>query len=96
MKFEWDPQKAALNEKSHGISFEEAKQLFLSGAPVLEIYDVEHSYAEDRYKSIGPINRGVVVVIWTERVDDTIRIVSAWFASKAEEESYWDYLEGRL
>ena len=54
MRFEWDPDKAARNERFHRVSFDEATELFTTGAPVLEIYDVEHSIDEDRFKSIGP------------------------------------------
>jgi len=65
--------------------------LFTTEAPVLEVYDVDHSVTEDRFKSIGPIRRGLVV--WTERSDDLIRIISAWWATKPEEELYAEYLE---
>ncbi len=65
MRFEWDTEKAARNERLHGVSFEEARELFTTEAPVLEVYDVEHSDAEDRFKSIGPIHRGLVLVVWS-------------------------------
>jgi len=57
------------------------------------VYDVEHSVTEDRFKSIGPIRRGLVLVVWTERTDDLVRIISAWWATKTEEELYAEYLE---
>ena len=93
MRFEWDPDKAARNEREHGVSFEEAKELFDADATVLEVYDAEHSDAEDRYKSIGPIQRGLVLVVWTERFDDSIRIISAWWATKPEQELYREFVE---
>jgi uncharacterized DUF497 family protein len=93
VRFEWDPEKAARNHRVHGVSFEEACELFTIDAPVLEVYDVEHSMAEDRFKSIGPIRRGLVLVVWTERSDDLVRIISAWWATKAEEQLYAEYLE---
>jgi hypothetical protein len=55
VRFEWDPDKAAQNERLHGVSFEEACELFTTDLPVLEVYDVDHSETEDRFKSIGPI-----------------------------------------
>lgn len=67
--------------------------MFTTDAPVLEIYDVIHSEVEDRFKSIGPIKRGLVLVVWTERVDDVVRIISAWWATKAEQQLYLEYLE---
>ena len=93
MRFEWDPDKAARNAAEHGVTFEEAKAVFESNLPVLEIYDVEHSDDEDRFKTIGPVPRGLVLVIWTERAEDVVRIVSAWWATKAEREMYEEFLE---
>jgi uncharacterized protein len=93
MRFEWDPVKAARNEQVHGVSFDEATELFTTDQPVLEVYDVDHSTTEDRFKSIGPVRRGLVLVIWTERADDVIRIVSAWWATKREAELYRHYVE---
>jgi uncharacterized protein len=93
MRFEWDPEKAARNEQVHGVSFDEATELFTTNQPVLEVYDADHSTTEDRFKSIGPVRRGLVLVIWTERADDVIRIVSAWPATKREAELYRHYVE---
>ena len=93
MRFQWDPDKAARNERLHGVSFEEACELFTTDAPVLEVYDVGHSQTEDRFKSIGPIRRGLVLVVWTEREDDVVRIISAWWATRAEQELYAEYVE---
>lgn len=93
MRFEWSPEKAARNERLHGVTFEEATELFTTEAEVLEIFDVEHSDTEDRFKSIGPIRRGLVLVVWTERAEDVIRIVSAWWATKSEEKAYRDFLK---
>ena len=63
MRFEWDEDKDQGNQVKHGVSFSEAQQLFRSGVDYLEIFDVEHSEAEDRFIAIGPIERGVVVVV---------------------------------
>lgn len=93
MRFEWDREKAARNERLHGVSFEEATELFTTEADVLEIFDVERSDTEDRFKSIGPIRRGLVLVVWTERAEDVIRIVSAWWATTSEERAYREFLE---
>lgn len=44
-------------------------------------------------KSIGPIRRGLILVVWTERSEDLIRIVSAWWATKVEQRLYREFLE---
>ena len=70
--------------------------MFESGESYLEIFDTEHSDYEDRFIAIGPIERGVVVVVFTERDEDVIRIIGARIASKREEVLYLsetDYLK---
>jgi uncharacterized protein len=84
MRFEWDPAKDAANQAKHGLSFEEASGLFKTDTDYLEIYDEEHSDEEDRFIAIGPIRRGVIVVAYTERDDDVVRIVSARMATSGE------------
>ena len=65
MRFEWDPAKDKDNQAKHGLSFEEAAELFKASADYLEIYDEEHSDEEDRFIAMGPIRRGVIVVAYT-------------------------------
>lgn len=77
MRIVWDESKDRTNLKKHGISFREASKRFVSGTDYLEILDESHSDAEDRFIAIGPIQRGVVLVVWTEREEDTLRIISA-------------------
>ena len=91
--FEWDDAKDLSNQRKHGLSFAEARQLFESGADYLEIFDVEHSEFEDRFIAIGPIDRGLVVVVYTEREDDRIRIIGARLANKREQALYRSYMD---
>ena len=88
MLFEWDSKKDEANRDKHGLSFDEATELFTSGTDFLEIYDGDHSGEEDRFIAIGPIHAGLVVVVYTEPQDDTIRIVSARKATKKEVELF--------
>jgi uncharacterized DUF497 family protein len=89
-QFEWDPTKEKANRKKHGLSFHEAKELFTSGIDILEIYDEEHSDAEDRFIAIGTIRAGFIVVVYTEPHDEIIRIVSARKATKKEIQLFID------
>jgi uncharacterized DUF497 family protein len=93
MRFEWDPTKDRANQEKHGLSFNEASALFESDVDYLEIYDGTHSEDEERFIAIGPIDRGIVVVVYTERIDDVTRIISARPASKVEIERYRRHLE---
>lgn len=94
MRFEWDPAKAARNVSAHGITFGDATDLFAPGALVLEAYDAEHSDTEDRFQRIGMSRRGVLMVVYTERADDVIRIISARRADRAEQARYNLFLKG--
>ena len=47
-----------------------------------------HSDFEDRFIAIGPMARGIILVIWTEGDDEAIRIISARFATKREQRLY--------
>lgn len=92
MEFEWDDGKDLSNQRKHGLSFTEARWLFESGADYLEIFDTAHSEFEDRFVAIGPIDRGLVVVVYTEREDDLIRIIGARLANKREQALYRSYM----
>jgi hypothetical protein len=61
------------------------QQFFESGADYLEIFDEEHSEFEDRFIAIGPIDRGLVVVVYKEREEKVIRIIGACLATKREQ-----------
>ncbi|MCP3958331.1 MAG: BrnT family toxin [bacterium] len=88
MQFEWDESKNLANQRNHGLSFEEARQLFESGVDYLEIFDAEHSDDEDRFYAIGPIRRGIVLVVWVDRGEDIVRIISARMATRRESELF--------
>ena len=91
MLFEWDPAKGSVNKAKHDISFEEASELFSGGTDYLEIYDEVHSTEEDRFIAVGSIERGIVVVVFTERQDNVIRILSARMATRDEQDQYTTY-----
>ncbi|MBT9557749.1 MAG: BrnT family toxin [Myxococcales bacterium] len=72
---------------------EEAVRVFDDGREALELFDEQHSSFEERFITIGPIHSGLVLVVWTERVEDVIRLVSARFASPAEQRLYRRHVE---
>jgi uncharacterized DUF497 family protein len=89
MKFDWDPSKARLNLKNHpGISFELAITVF-DDPFALIAPDPEHSETEDREWIVGKSDKGVLVVVFTERLGGKIyRIISARKASRKERRNY--------
>jgi uncharacterized DUF497 family protein len=87
LRFTWDPHKARLNERRHGISFEEATTAFLDPLS-LTIPDLIHAVGEERFVLIGQSDRGkLVVVVHVER-DDEIRLISARRAMPHERRAY--------
>ena len=62
MEFEWDPHKADLNFRKHGVTFEEAATVF--GDPLAVIFfDEDHSTEESRELIIGSSEKGRLLVI---------------------------------
>jgi uncharacterized DUF497 family protein len=95
MRVTWDPDKDLANQRKHGIGFKEASGLFISGVDYLELFDEQHSVFEDRFIAIGPLQRGVVLIVSTERDEETIRIISARWATAHEQSLYNAYREER-
>lgn len=89
LEFEWDEEKAQLNLKKHGISFEAAARVF-GDVNRIEIYDEAHSIQEERYITIGMAG-DVLFVVYTERTS-RIRLISARLATTREREMYHGYL----
>ena len=88
MDFEWDDAKDLSNQRKHSLSFSEARRLFESEGEILEIFDADHSDLEDRFIAIGPIDRGLVVVVSTEPEEGVVRIIGARLANKREQAFY--------
>nr|WP_202862769.1 BrnT family toxin [Limnohabitans sp. Rim28] len=89
MRFEWDPKKAASNEKKHGVSFEEARTVFFDENAKL-IDDPDHSEDEDRFVLLGISStlRVMVVCHCYREQGNLIRIISARKASAHESKQY--------
>ena len=87
MRFEWDDEKAISNLEKHGVSFGEATEVFYD-PNALEGYDTEHSTHEDRFFIIGLSSRRYLYVVYAEREDDAVRIISARRAIKKEQADY--------
>ncbi len=87
MKFEWDPEKAQNNLIKHGVLFEEAQTVFLD-LRSLELFDhsTEH---EDRFIQVGySYKTRLLTVVFCERDNEHIRIISARRASAEERKLY--------
>jgi len=91
MKYEWNEDKNKLNQEKHGISFEEAKEVFKDA---LQISKLDHRFNdfEERWITIGTTSKQKILVVanlfFTEEGEEIIRIISARKANKKERESY--------
>ena len=90
MRFDWDPEKDAENQRKHGVSFGRAQYAFADPKRVIA-KDISHSQTEDRYYCFGEVDGGVLTVRFTYR-SSVIRIIGAgyWRKGKAtyERENY--------
>ena len=89
LRFEWDPKKATLNLRKHGVSFEDAQSVF-SDENGLLINDPDHSEEEDRFVLLGLSHslRLLVVVHCYRSEGKVIRIISARKADAQERSIY--------
>jgi hypothetical protein len=76
VQYVWDPFKARENVHKHGVSFEEARTVFLDDLASIHD-DPDHSFGERREIIIGQSDRRrLLLVSFTERAGST-RIISA-------------------
>ena len=87
MKIDWHDAKAAANKRKHGVSFEDAAEIFRDPGVVEEL-DLRDAYGEERVLAKGLVDGQVLVVVYTER-PTSIRIISARRANKHEQQDYY-------
>ena len=87
MRFEWDANKALINVAKHGVSFREAKEVFFD-PNAIEGYDTSHSTDEPRFFIIGVSSRRLLFVVYVERANNIVRVISARKANQSERKIY--------
>ncbi len=86
MRYEWDEAKAIDNESKHGIDFADAATVF-SDPGALTVEDREHD--EQRLVTIAmDALQRLLVVVYTWRGEETIRIISARPVTRGERRQY--------
>lgn len=87
MDFGWDEEKAAFNQRKHGVSFQEARTVFDN--PLAVIFDDRsHSAGETREIIVGhSLQNRLLFVCFTQR-GLVVRIISARAATRKEREDY--------
>lgn len=89
MQFEWNPDKANLNLKKHGVSFNEASTVFNDPLSIT-FPDPDHSFGEERYVIIGVSSASRILIVSHTDRSDRIRIISAREATRNERRFYED------
>lgn len=84
--FEWDPGKAALNRRRHGVSFEKACAVFFD--PFVRVVDAS-GIGEVREAALGLTEDWTLLFVdHVVRAGESIRIISARLATPAERRDY--------
>lgn len=94
VRFEWDETKRKANIAKHGIDFPDVSEMFSS--LMLVGPDSRKDYGETRKIGFGFIRGRLMVVAFTEREPNSIRIISARKANKREEAYYQEAVADEL
>ena len=87
MNFEWDPLKAEINLRKHGVSFDEAGSVFLDRLAVSGT-DPGHSLGESRYIPFGMSRLGRLLAVLHTYRPGAIRIITARRVTRGERRIY--------
>ncbi len=86
VQFEWDEDKGQSNIQKHGVTFEEAAEVFFD--PFYQTGDASVDDKEERDFIIGySFSQRLLLAVYTDRKDKT-RIISARPATRAERKVY--------
>lgn len=91
MRFEWDERKNRANKRKHGVSFEEATEVF--GDPLhLSWLDERFSVFEERWVTVGQLRTGLTLTVanlfFDEHGEGIVRLSSARRATHRERQEY--------
>jgi len=86
LKYEWDKAK---NRNKHGLSFEDAEQVFRGQCVTIE--DGRFDYGEERLITLGLLAGRVVLIAHSPREEGT-RIISMRKGNRREQEIYQERL----
>ncbi len=88
IEFEYDAEKSRSNMKKHGISFEDAKQLWF----VVNVGLAANEDPEKRYLIVGELQGKLFTCVFTYR-GNKVRLISARRSRESEERKYYEKLQ---
>jgi uncharacterized DUF497 family protein len=92
IRFEWDPLKARINQRKHGIAFSEAANVFEDPYALFEQDRTDDETGEPRWQAIGRVGEMVLLLVAhtvrEEGQDEVVRLISARRATRKERNRY--------
>ena len=89
--FDWDSGNKNKNFKKHGVSNEEAEEVFLNEPVTYE--DLKHSSLEKRFCCLGETDGGKKVFISFTVRDNKTRLISIRLMNKKERQQYAENIQ---
>ena len=89
MKYEWDDAKNRENFAKHGLSFEDAEQMF--AGPCVTFEDDRMDYGEERLITLALLAGRLIVIAHSPR-DQGTRIISMRKGNRREQKVYQERL----
>jgi uncharacterized protein len=86
-EFEWDPRKATVNFRKHGVVFADATAVF-EDENALTVRDEISAVDEPRFQTLGSDSLGRLLVVTDTWRNERIRLISARRATPAERRQY--------
>lgn len=94
MGFEWHEEKNKSNFEKHGISFDEALEIFSHHDDLIH-FKSDYVKGEIRETYIGLAGCSIVIVVIATQRDDNLRLISARIASRKERKVFYEYKKSR-
>jgi uncharacterized protein len=85
--FDWDEGNINKNFNKHGVTSQEAEEVF-TREPLVVSEDVKHSQVEERFQALGKTAKGRMLFLSFTIRKDKIRIISVRDANRKEEVIY--------
>ena len=87
VRYEWDAAKAAANLEAHGVIFAAASTVFADDFALTR--EDPNASGEQRFVTLGRSDTGsLLVVVYTYRQPDVLRVISAWKANRRQRLEY--------
>ena len=91
MQITYDSAKRERTLQERGLDFARANEVF-------EYHhftkpDLRERYPEERWITVGFLDKRMIVLVWTDQGWDKRRVISMRKANEREQEKYWQYLD---